>query len=121
MYVRVLSSAYSAYKNGRMVVAGGLPNVAIESAVARCQLRYCALYFTERMPLFHAKQTNTLTLSRMQKHGKKGNTIVVVEHELDMVSDRMHRVFTSDFATIAHVYSRTQWEPGTSMAAHAGW
>ena len=38
--IRVRSSAYySAYKNGRMVV-GGRPNVAIESAVARCQLLY---------------------------------------------------------------------------------
>ena len=45
MYVRVLSSAYSAYQNGRMVVAGGLPNVAIESAVARCQFRHHAPFF----------------------------------------------------------------------------
>ena len=37
MYVRVSSSAYySAFENGRMVVAGGRPNVAIESAVPRC-------------------------------------------------------------------------------------
>ena len=52
----LLSSAYSAYKNGRMVAAGGRPNVAIGSAVARCQLRYHALFFTESLPLFHAKQ-----------------------------------------------------------------
>ena len=37
MYVLVCGSAYySAYKNGGMVVAGGRPIVAIESAVARC-------------------------------------------------------------------------------------
>ena len=68
IYVRVWSSAYySAYKNGRMVVAGGRPNVAIESAVAGCQLRYHAPLLTNSLPLFHAKQTNTLALSRMPK------------------------------------------------------
>ena len=53
-------------KNGRMVVAGGRPNVVIESAVARCQLRYHAPFVTDSLPLFHAKQTNTLALRRMQ-------------------------------------------------------
>ena len=56
MYVRVWSSAYyPAYKNSRMVLAGGRPNVAIESAVARCQLRYHAPFFTDSLPLFHAE------------------------------------------------------------------
>ena len=51
--------------------AGGRPNVAIEYGVARCRLRYHALVFTESLPLFHASQTNTLALSRMQKKSKK--------------------------------------------------
>ena len=46
---------YAAYKNGRMVVAGGRPNVAIESAVARCQLRYHGPFFTDSSPLFHMR------------------------------------------------------------------
>ena len=65
-----------------MVVAGGRPNVAIESAVAGCQLRYHAIFFTDSLPLFHAKQTNTLTLSRMQKRKEKEHHRIL-EHELD--------------------------------------
>ena len=36
-------------------------------------------------------------------------------------SDRMHRVFICDLAIIAHVHSRTQREPGASIAAHPAW
>ena len=56
-----------------MVVAGGRPNVAIESAVAGCQLRYHAPFVMDSLPLFHAKQTNTLALRRMQQQKKKSN------------------------------------------------
>ena len=79
----LLSSAYSAYKNGRMVAAGGRPNVAIGSAVARCQLRYHALFFTESLPLFHAKQNKYACVEQNAKNEKKLNTIVFYELELD--------------------------------------
>ena len=69
---RVRSSAcYSAHKNGGMVVAGGCPNAAIESAVARCLLRYHALFSKDSLPFFHAKQINTLALSRKEKKKKE--------------------------------------------------
>ena len=75
VYVRVWRSAYySGHENGRMVVAGSRPNVVIESAVARCQLRYHAPFFTDSLPLFHAKQTSTLVLSRVQRNKKEKAT-----------------------------------------------
>ena len=54
-----------------MVVAGGRPIVAIESAVARCQLRYHAQFFMDCLIFFHVKQTNTVALSRTQKKRKR--------------------------------------------------
>ena len=66
-----------------MVAAGGRPNVTMESAVARCQLRYHALFLTASLPLLHAKQTNTLALSRMPSTEKESNTSVFLDHELD--------------------------------------
>ena len=40
-------------EDGRMVVAGGRPNAAVDCAVARCQFRYHAPFFTDTLPLFH--------------------------------------------------------------------
>ena len=57
MHIKIV---FRRLKDGRMVVAGGHPNVAVECAVARSQLRYLAPFFTDSLPLFHAKQTNTL-------------------------------------------------------------
>ena len=67
-----------------MVLAGGRPNVAIESAVARCQLRYHAPFSRAALALVSCEPKEYACVEQnANKVKKKSNTIVFLEHALD--------------------------------------
>ena len=79
MHVRVWSSAcYSAYENGRMVVAGGRPTVVIESAVARCQLRHYAPFFMDSLPFVSCEKNKYACVEQNAKKNKKKTNSTIV-------------------------------------------